>query len=72
MGEPPFRHRPPWFFGDDVTDESAFETVRTGGVAVKVGAGESIADYRLDGPEAMRQWVERAVLHLREVSGKEA
>lgn len=72
LEEAPFRHRPPWFFGDDVTDESAFEIVRTGGVAVKVGAGESVADYRLDGPEEMRRWVERAVLHLREGSGREA
>lgn len=72
LGEAPFRHRPPWFFGDDVTDESAFEIVlRTGGVAVKVGAGDSVADYRLDGPEAMRRWVERAVLHLREGFGRE-
>ena len=36
------------FFGDDVTDEKAFRRMRDGDVGVKVGPGESLADYRVD------------------------
>lgn len=61
----PFQHRRAWFFGDDVTDESAFEVVlATGGVTVKVGPGETLAEYRLAGPQAVRHWIARAVQHL--------
>lgn len=65
LAEPPFRRRRPWFFGDDVTDESAFELVQArGGVAVKVGAGDSIAAHRLPDPEAVRRWLARAADEL--------
>lgn len=65
LDERPFRHRRPWFFGDDVTDEGAFELVQSlGGVAVKIGAGETLAAHRLPDPAAMREWLERAVEHL--------
>ena len=61
MDERPFRSRQPWVFGDDVTDEAAFETVLAlGGVAVKVGQGESLAPFRLSDPAALRQWLEKA------------
>lgn len=66
LEEAPFRHRRPWFFGDDVTDESAFEQVLSlGGVAVKVGEGETLATHRLSDPAAVRAWLARAVEHLR-------
>jgi trehalose 6-phosphate phosphatase len=61
MDERPFRSRQPWVFGDDVTDEAAFETALAfGGVAVKVGEGESLAPFRLPDPAALRQWLEKA------------
>jgi trehalose 6-phosphate phosphatase len=49
-------------FGDDVTDEVAFETVLgLGGVAVKVGAGETLAPYRLADPAALHAWLQSAL-----------
>lgn len=65
LDERPFRSRRPWMFGDDVTDESAFEmALALGGVAVKVGDGETLAPYRLVGPEALHAWMEHAVAAL--------
>ncbi|MBE0549617.1 MAG: trehalose-phosphatase [Rubrivivax sp.] len=65
LDEPPFRSRRPWVFGDDVTDEVAFEAaLGLGGVAVKVGAGQSLAPYRLADPAALHEWLQRAVLAL--------
>lgn len=64
MDEQPFRARRPWFFGDDVTDEAAFETVLSlGGMAVKVGEGETLAPYRLPDPAALHRWLEKAAPH---------
>lgn len=58
LAEPPFSRRQPWFFGDDVTDESGFEAVlAAGGVAVKVGDGDSRAGHRLPDPSAVRAWL---------------
>jgi trehalose 6-phosphate phosphatase len=60
LDELPFRGRRPWFFGDDVTDESGFEVVQAlGGVAVKVGAGASVAAHHLPDPAAVRDWLTR-------------
>lgn len=39
------------YFGDDVTDEHAFARLGEQDVAVKVGAGETAARYRVDSPE---------------------
>lgn len=62
MDERGFRMRRPWYFGDDVTDEGAFELVQAmGGVAVKVGDGETLAAHRLPDPAAVRVWLEQAV-----------
>lgn len=60
VDEPPFRQRRPWVFGDDVTDEAAFEAVLAlGGVAVKVGQGDTLATHRLPDPAAVRDWLAR-------------
>lgn len=65
LGERPFRHRRPWFFGDDVTDESAFEAVLAlGGVAVKVGDGETGATHRLGAPAEVLAWITHAASAL--------
>lgn len=56
MERPDFRGRRPIFFGDDVTDEPALHWVaeQEGGIAVKVGTGDTSAGYRLPSPEAAR------------------
>jgi len=65
LDERPFRSRRPWVFGDDVTDEVAFETVLgLGGMAVKVGAGETLAPYRLPDPAALQDWLESALVRF--------
>ncbi|MCU0967795.1 MAG: trehalose-phosphatase [Rubrivivax sp.] len=65
LDERPFRLRRPWFFGDDVTDEAAFEFVQAcGGVAVKVGEGETLAAYRLAHPSALLGWMAGAAAAL--------
>ena len=58
LAEPPFAGRRPVFVGDDVTDEGGFDSVlRRQGVAVKVGAGESLAPHRLMDTEQVRRWL---------------
>lgn len=65
MDQDPFRSRQPWFFGDDVTDESAFESVQAvGGVAVKIGGGATAAAHRLPDPAALHLWLARAAACL--------
>jgi trehalose 6-phosphate phosphatase len=65
MHEAPFRQRRPWFFGDDVTDESGFEVVLAqGGVAVKIGAGDTLAPHRLADPDALHRWLRASAAHL--------
>jgi trehalose 6-phosphate phosphatase len=59
LTEHPFVNRRPWFFGDDRTDEAGFSAVLArGGVAVKVGFGESLAPWRLADPAAVGGWIE--------------
>lgn len=41
------------YAGDDVTDEHAFEVLGPGDLAIKVGAGETLAGYRCADPEAL-------------------
>jgi trehalose 6-phosphate phosphatase len=73
LDEGPFRSRRPWFFGDDVTDEAAFEAVLAlGGVAVKIGDGQTLAPYRLADPAALRAWLKHtAALLAAPTSSKE-
>jgi trehalose 6-phosphate phosphatase len=66
LAEPPFAGRVPWVFGDDVTDEAAFDAaLGRGGVAVKIGAGDTAAPYRIEGPASLGQWMQRALDGLR-------
>jgi trehalose 6-phosphate phosphatase len=68
LDEPPFLRRRPWFFGDDVTDEAGFEVVQAvGGVAVKVGPGDTLAAHRLADPAALHDWLAQALAALEPV-----
>lgn len=56
----PFAGHLPVMLGDDLTDESAFAACEAlGGYGILVGEPrESLARYRLDGPERVRDWLE--------------
>lgn len=54
MMEPPFAGRVPVFVGDDTTDEDGMiAATELGGFGVKVGMGESVAQYRLADPKSV-------------------
>ncbi|ACL55264.1 trehalose-phosphatase [Methylobacterium nodulans] len=56
----PYAGRRAVFFGDDLTDEKAFATVNAdGGVSVRIGGGETIAQHRLAQPEDVRDLILR-------------
>ncbi|MGY2052142.1 trehalose-phosphatase [Methylobacterium sp. JK268] len=57
---PPYAGRRALFLGDDLTDEKAFATVNAdGGISVRVGGGETIAQRRLATPEEVRDLILR-------------
>lgn len=63
MGEHPFAGRTPVFVGDDATDEFGFATVNElGGHSIKVGAGDTVARWRLENVKAVEQWL-RSISH---------
>lgn len=58
MAMAPFAGRRAVVFGDDTTDETAFEAVLgRGGIAVKVGEGPSLAQARIASPQELRRWI---------------
>ncbi|WP_370337893.1 trehalose-phosphatase [Parvularcula marina] len=58
MSAAPFEGRTPIMVGDDATDEDAMKTaLEIGGTAIKVGAGETVAPYRIDDPQAVWSWL---------------
>ena len=64
MNEKPFAGRVPVFLGDDLTDEHGFRVVqRLGGIAIKIGAGETVAPWRLLNPAAARAWLGEWLRH---------
>jgi trehalose 6-phosphate phosphatase len=68
LEQPPFRDRLPVFAGDDRTDEDGFALVNAyGGVSIKVGAGSTLARYRVDGVAGLLAWLERLARCLERV-----
>jgi trehalose 6-phosphate phosphatase len=58
MQSPPFIGRIPVMIGDDNTDESAFSVVNAmGGISIKVGSGQSQANYRLADTTSVKTWL---------------
>jgi trehalose 6-phosphate phosphatase len=52
LARSPFAGRRPIAIGDDATDETMFSAAKSrGGLAVKVGPGESMADLRVSSPK---------------------
>ncbi|SAI65308.1 Trehalose-phosphate phosphatase [Bordetella ansorpii] len=50
--------RIPVMAGDDLTDESAFVAAQAaGGYGIKIGAGDSVAPWRLSGPADLARWL---------------
>ena len=58
-----------FYAGDDVTDEDAFTALRPGDLGLKIGAGTSLAGYRVRGPEEV-PLVLQLIADLREAAGK--
>jgi trehalose 6-phosphate phosphatase len=62
LAEPPFLGRRPVFVGDDVTDEDAFAEVNArGGLSVKIGPGETVAQWRIEDSRAFLDWMAEIV-----------
>ena len=60
MAQPPFALRRPVMLGDDTTDEDAMQqALDLGGLAIKVGPGDSVASLRSPDPAAVRTWLAR-------------
>lgn len=65
MQEAPFAGRTPVFIGDDLTDEAGFKQVNAlGGVTVKVGAGETLATWRLANVRMVYHWLGKLTHHI--------
>lgn len=65
LTEAPFAGRTPVFVGDDLTDEAGFHTVNAmNGVSIKVGQGETQANWRLSTVQDVHAWLEQLVQHL--------
>ncbi len=73
MHEAPFAGRLPVFVGDDATDEDGFAVVNAlSGVSVKVGAGESVARWRMADAESVRTWLADYAEYLARPASQEA
>ncbi|MEM6667548.1 MAG: trehalose-phosphatase [Pseudomonadota bacterium] len=58
----PFAGRVPLMVGDDTTDEDAMAVaIELGGLAVKVGAADTLATHRLSDPATVWAWLETSI-----------
>ncbi|RJT23633.1 trehalose-phosphatase [Buttiauxella izardii] len=65
MQEAPFAGRTPVFIGDDLTDEAGFKQVNAlGGLTIKVGSGETIANHRLANVRMVYHWLGKLTQHI--------
>ena len=65
LKESPFAGRRPFFAGDDVTDEDAFDAVNElDGIAVKIGPGATVAHYRAECTPVFLDWLHTTSLVL--------
>jgi len=65
LKEPPFTGRQPVVAGDDVTDEDAFAAVNAvGGIAIKIGPGETRANYAAADTATFLDWLHASALAL--------
>jgi trehalose 6-phosphate phosphatase len=66
MAEAPFAGHRAVFVGDDTTDEAGFALVQErDGIAIKVGAGASVARHRIGSPPELRGALLQLLDHLR-------
>lgn len=69
LQHPAFIGRVPVFVGDDLSDEEGFAAVQAlGGYGIKVGAGDSAAQYRLADVSAVHRWLCESLMQLRRSS----
>jgi trehalose 6-phosphate phosphatase len=65
MKESPFIGRLPVFAGDDVTDEDGFALVNSRqGISIKVGVGETQAQYRARNTQELLSWLRNVLEKL--------
>lgn len=65
LEEAPFAGKTPVFLGDDLTDEAGFEVVNAlGGISIKVGEGETVAQYRLESVAAVGKWLDDLLAYV--------
>jgi len=66
LDEPPFVGRRAVFAGDDLTDEKGFAVVNErAGLSIKVGAGETTAQTRIESVSALLDWLQAVIAAAR-------